>query len=78
MIFILQCKRPNIILFNLKQTTSSVLSSHSSDISIMMHELKEQGYDPVHHPITKALLLLFFLNLKPNKNTYNFQHLYHR
>jgi hypothetical protein len=57
----------------------------SCDTGLMIAELKELGFEaiqmlPVRHPVTKQLLPLFFVDLKPavkNCEIYNLKKLYH-
>ena len=58
---------------------------HTTDVSMIKEELRNNGYDcaqilPILHPVTKAPLPMFFVDLKPNpKNSeiYNLTRLYH-
>lgn len=55
------------------------------DASLMMEELRQLGYDPVQmlpvrHPVTKQILPMFFVDLKPsakNPEIYDLKRLYH-
>jgi Associated with zinc fingers len=57
----------------------------SCDTGLMMEELRDLGFEPiqmlpVRHPVTKQLLPMFFLDLKPavkNIEIYNMKKLYH-